>query len=261
MFLLVFPLVAQVSIVSWNIADFGKTRDATEIRIIASLVKEFDIIALQEVVAIDPGGAKAVARLADQLNRSGARWDYVVSDPTDSPGKRTERYAYLWKTNKAKLIGRAWLDKSCEPLIYREPFLARFRTRNDTLLLVNYHSRSYKDHPQEEIECFYHYPISFEGSSIIIAGDFNTKSQDKVFQPLYAQGFQPNLKSQKTTLKRKCGKGGAYLNHPIDYILYETTDFELLETGIVDFVKDCELLTEARWISDHLPVWLTIQKK
>jgi hypothetical protein len=76
---------------------------------IANYLRDYDIIAVQEVVA-GYGGVQAVARLADELNRTGTKWDYIISDPTSSPYK-TERYAFIWKTNKLKQIGKAWLEK------------------------------------------------------------------------------------------------------------------------------------------------------
>ena len=115
--LLLFALMVNLvlsaqsfSLLSWNIQDFGKTKNEREISSIAKIVQDFDIVAIQEVVAIDPGGAQAVARLAEQLNRSGTKWDYRISDPTQSPKNKTERYAFLWKENEAKLIGSPWLD-------------------------------------------------------------------------------------------------------------------------------------------------------
>jgi hypothetical protein len=44
-------------------------------------VRDYDIIAIQEVVA-GYGGAQAVAKLADELNRKGSKWNYIISDPT-----------------------------------------------------------------------------------------------------------------------------------------------------------------------------------
>jgi hypothetical protein len=97
---------ADITICSWNLKDFGSSRDDSEIRFIANVVKAYDIITIQEVVAKDPGGAQAVARLHDQLNRMGAKWDYVVSDPTSGDNSyKKERYAFLWKTSKAQRIG------------------------------------------------------------------------------------------------------------------------------------------------------------
>jgi len=121
------------SIVSWNISHFGKTKDASEINQIAKLIRDFDIVAIQEVVAVDPAGAKAVARLADELNRMGARWDYRVSDPTNSSSGKKERYAFLWKSKKIKLKGRPWLDKTFDDIIIREPYLARFQIEEEEI--------------------------------------------------------------------------------------------------------------------------------
>src|SRR5688572_892465 len=85
LFLLLFvvslQLSAQVKLVSWNIQNFGKSKSDSSISFIANTVRDFDIVAIVEVVA-GPGGAQAVARLADELNRKGSKWDYSVSDPT-----------------------------------------------------------------------------------------------------------------------------------------------------------------------------------
>jgi hypothetical protein len=66
------PPVTTVTIISWNLKDFGKTKSADEINFIAATVKPYDIVLIQEVVAKDPGGAQAVGRLAEALNRLGA---------------------------------------------------------------------------------------------------------------------------------------------------------------------------------------------
>lgn len=246
---------------SWNIQNMGGTKDDSEIERMADLLRDLDIVAIQEVVAIDPAGVRAVGRLADELNRRGARWDYRVSDPTNSSSGKKERYAFLWKTKKVKLMGRPWLDKTFDDIIIREPYLARFEFEDENILLVNYHSRVYKEQPEKEIVCFYQYPKMFDDDAIVIAGDFNKYVSDDVFKPLRDMGFQPNLENQKTTLKRKCGKQGAYLNHPIDYILVDTDVLEIKSAGVIDHVGNCEKLKRARTLSDHLAVWVELSWK
>ena len=262
--ILLFPLSMlgqQLSICSWNIQDMGRTKDEKEIEQMTILLRDMDIVAIQEVVAVDPAGVKAIGRLADVLNRKGARWDYKVSDPTNSSSGKKERYAFLWKTKKVQLVGRPWLDKTFDDIIIREPYLARFKFENENILLVNYHSRVHDEQPEKEVVCFYQYPKLFEGESIVIAGDFNKYVSDKVFEPLRAMGFQPNLENQKTTLKRKCGKQGEYLNHPIDYILVDTDALEMKDAGVLDHVRDCSQLKIARTLSDHLAVWVKVSWK
>lgn len=72
---------ASITICSWNLCNFGKSKSESEIEYIANTLKSYDIIAIQEVVAGE-GGADAVARLSDALNRKGTKWDYTISDPT-----------------------------------------------------------------------------------------------------------------------------------------------------------------------------------
>lgn len=84
LFLLVhFSFYAQVKVLSWNIENLGKSKSESTIKFIANTINPCDIVAIQEVVA-GPGGAQVVARLVDELNRKGSKWDYVVSYPTSS---------------------------------------------------------------------------------------------------------------------------------------------------------------------------------
>jgi endonuclease/exonuclease/phosphatase family metal-dependent hydrolase len=68
---------------SWNIENLGKSKSDQQIAFIATTIQDFDLIAIQEVVA-GYGGAQAVTRLAGELNRKGTSWDYVISDPTSA---------------------------------------------------------------------------------------------------------------------------------------------------------------------------------
>ena len=59
---------AQTTIVSWNLKDFGNSKSNEEINFIANTIKNYDVIAIVEVVAGN-GGAQAVARLADVFEK------------------------------------------------------------------------------------------------------------------------------------------------------------------------------------------------
>ena len=251
----VVSVSAQTKIISWNIQDFGKTKTTETIEKIANITRDYDIIVLQEVVA-GYGGTQAVAKLADELNRKGSKWDYITSPKTKSPKYKTERYAFLWKTSKVKAIGRGRLLSELEQEIYREPFLMDFEVNHNVFTILNYHSRKHDDNPSEEIKYLVDYLLA-QDKAVILAGDFNTKQNAKVFQPLYKNGFVSILKNIKTTLKRKC-KLGNYLSHPIDNMFLSQEKFTILKFGVIDFVKKCELLLQSRKISDHLPVTLTI---
>jgi hypothetical protein len=86
-----------------NIANFGQSKSDKTIHYIANYLRDYDIIAVQEVVA-GYGGVQAVARLSDELNRTGTKWDYTISDPTIAVHiKRSVMPLYGKPTNLNKL--------------------------------------------------------------------------------------------------------------------------------------------------------------
>jgi endonuclease/exonuclease/phosphatase family metal-dependent hydrolase len=117
--------------------------------------------------------------------------------------------------------------------------------------IFNYHSRKHNDKPEEEIALIISYIRNQEGYTIL-AGDFNTIQNHPVFSPLYEGSYTPAIYNQKTTLKRKCVKD-IYRNYAIDNV-FLSKDIMINKGRVVDFVKACNNLEEARKISDHLPV-------
>ncbi|MBK8489339.1 MAG: hypothetical protein IPL49_00195 [Saprospirales bacterium] len=148
------PTLSSLKLLSWNIQDFGRSKDKKEIRQIAEFLRDYDLVAIQEVVATNTSGPKAVARLADELDRMGNDWDYRISDPTDSPPYKTERYAFLWKTDRVKPVGRAWLADSLPEAVFREPYMGRFSFDGRTFLIANFHARRGQISPRRKSPCW-----------------------------------------------------------------------------------------------------------
>jgi endonuclease/exonuclease/phosphatase family metal-dependent hydrolase len=220
----------------------------------ANTIKDFDIIAIQEVVA-GYGGAQAVARLADELNRKGSSWDYVISDPTSSSAYKTERYAFLWKKSKVKKIGRPWLEKKYHLTIDREPYFCTFEYDNKQFTVVNYHAITKNRQPETEIKYFKFLPLEYPKLNLIFAGDWNCPQSHTVFNPLKKMGYQPAFINQKTSLKKEMVHG-QYLASEFDNIFYSTLNFSIKNKGIIAFYTDFNSLKEARTISDHIPIWI-----
>src|SRR5690606_36229288 len=203
------------SIATWNIQHLGQSKTDADIAFMAEVLRDFDVVAIQEVVAKHPAGAQKVAQLADAVNRKGAKWDYRISNPTKSPSVYiSERYAFLWKTSKLDLIGRAYLDSDLETQINREPYIAKFKLKKtqETFYVVNVHARTHKDQPELELVHFKDYPSRLDSNNILIVGDFNLNEQHPVWEPLYQQGFKSAVTNARTTLKHSC-QAGNYLSH------------------------------------------------
>jgi deoxyribonuclease-1-like protein len=245
---------SQTKLLSWNIENFGKSKSDQEITFITNTIKNYDIIAIQEVVA-GFGGAQAVTRLVDELNRKGSKWDYSISDPTSSSAYKTERYAFIWKTHKIKLKGKAWLEQKYHLEIDREPYFATFEINKKTITIANFHAITKSKQPETEIKFFKFLPTEYPTLNLIFVGDFNCPQSHTVFNPLRKMGYLPILVNQKTSLKRAC-KNNNCLASEFDNIYYSENKIKAKNTGVISFYKNFNTLKEARKISDHIPIWI-----
>jgi len=249
-------VVKEVRLVTWNLYNFGQSKDAQEIAFIAQQLRGYDLVAVQEV-STSLEGAKAVARLDDALDRMGAQWDYVVSEPTTGTG--SERYAFLWKPSRVRLVGRGWLEASLEGPIDREPYLARFETPDGDrrMLLASFHAVPTSKEPAREVRLLDRLHGRYPDDHVLIMGDFNLSQQDAAFDGLKRAGYRPVLVDQKTSIKMK-EQNGERLASEYDNIFYETAPLRAVRVGVIDFTVQFSTLREARTISDHLPVYMDI---
>ncbi len=249
-----FISFAQIKFCSWNIQNFGKSKTESHIKFIAKTLNGFDVVAIVEVVA-GLGGSQAVARLADELNRNGSKWDYSISDPTTGSPSKSERYAFLWKTSKLKKIGAAFLENKYQIEIEREPYLATFSSGNKEFTIATFHALPKNKQPEQEIKYLKFIPGEFLSKNIIFSGDFNCPESHTVFNPLKVSGYLSAFTKQKTSLKTKCVNNDC-LASEYDNIFYKGSKINLIKSGVVHFYKEFSILKEARKISDHLPVYL-----
>jgi deoxyribonuclease-1-like protein len=247
------PFFPQTKLLSWNLENFGKSKSDYEIEFIAKILNDFDIVAIQEVVAGN-GGALAIARLTEALNRKGTKWDYRISDPTSSSNYKTERYAFLWKTNSLKLKDKPWLEKKYHLEIDREPYFATFEINRKNITIATFHAITKSKKPETEIKYFKLLPREYPTLNLLFAGDFNCPQSHSVFMPLKKMGFAPILRNQKTSLKTK-PKGDNYLASEYDNIFYKTSSINYIKSDVILFYKKFISLKEARKVSDHIPIW------
>ena len=225
----------------------------------AQVLRGMDVIAIQEVVAKDPAGAKAVARLASALSRTGAEYDFRVSDPTNSSSPHIrERYAFIWRTSTIKLVGRPRLLSAFAKTVEREPYLAEFEWQGKRFHVVNFHARPYSEQPEQELALFRNLPDDFAETPLFVVGDFNVVSKHSVFNPWRSRGYETALLGQPTTLRRRPPPPGEeYYIHEGDNMLVPVHQVQVLERGILDFVAflgyDLDL---ANAHSDHAPVYI-----
>ena len=247
-----------MSVISWNLKDFGKSKSDAEVTYIAALVTSYDVLAIQEVVA-GFGGPQAVARLINKLNRKGSKWDFLVSSSTSgTSAHKAERYAFIYKTAKLKLVGKPWLEQKYSQWIEREPFFAKFISEGKMFTLVNYHAITRSQQPAREIKYFKLFPVAYPNDNLIFCGDFNVPQSHSVFNPLRSMGYAPVLKGQKTSLRQKCIDGDC-LASEFDNFYFNIQKFKIRSAGVLHFYRHFPEFRLARKLSDHLPVFVTFE--
>lgn len=251
-------LNAQIKIASWNLCNFGKSKSDEEIAFIANTVKNIDILAIQEV-SESYYGPQAVAKLAEELNRKGSKWDYAISEATN--GKGRERYAFIWKTSKISLKEKPTLAKSLDEAIDREPFVAKFKTNEKfEFAIATFHAVPKSKEPWRECKHLHKLSEIFPKENLMLMGDFNLSEKHLSFDKLKKTGLIPALVNVKTSIKME-QRGNEKFANEYDNVFYDSAKFKILKSGILDFTDKFPNLKEARKISDHVPVYVEVEQK
>jgi endonuclease/exonuclease/phosphatase family metal-dependent hydrolase len=261
-FLILFVITesafCSISVCSWNLQNFGNSKSNSEVDFMASTIQNFDVIAIQEVIA-GSGGVQVVERLVALMNRKGESWDYTISNPTISSSSNTsERYAFIWNKRTVTKLGAAWLENHYVAEIDREPYFATFLKDGKEFTIVSFHAKPKAKQPETEIKYFKFFPNLYPKLNLIFCGDFNCPQSHTVFNPLKTMGYVPALVDQKTTLRMKCVLTDC-LASEYDNFFYNPTKTILLKSGIIHFYQNFSSMEKARRISDHVPIYLTFK--
>ncbi len=138
-----FLVAAQdrVSIASFNLQIFGQSK-VSKVDVlgeIASIIRQFDLVAIQEIRNKDE---TAILTLMNAVNAEGREYSFIVG-PRLGRTNSKEQYAYIYRESVFKSVGEptTWLDDG--DLFEREPFLCKFQTVEGNLdfVLVNIHTK------------------------------------------------------------------------------------------------------------------------
>jgi len=245
----------DVSIVSWNIRDMGRTKDSSEIAFMAKTLKDYDIVAIQEVVT-SVYGERAVSNLVDDMNESlgCSCWEYSISNKTG--GRGTEKYAFLYNRTEVDFV-KATLVNSLDSKIVREPYVGTFIVGDDEFKIVNFHAVPESRDPEIEINIIADIDTMTE-IPMIFLGDFNHAQYNVGFDAIKSYGYAPSLIGKKTSLRTRV-KDGEYFSKEFDNFFYDIDYFRIRESYVIDFTKEFNDLSLARNISDHCPIIIKIE--
>ena len=117
-----------ILISSFNIQTFGKKKleDPWVIEKIVAIIRQFDVVAIQEVRAEDQ---TTIPRLIQRINSNGAKYDYLLG-PRLGRTVSKEQYAFIYDTASVVSSPDAiYTIEDNADLLHREPLVARFVTR------------------------------------------------------------------------------------------------------------------------------------
>ena len=248
-----------ILISSFNIQTFGKKKleDPWVIEKIVAIIRQFDVVAIQEVRAEDQ---TTIPRLIQRINSNGAKYDYLLG-PRLGRTVSKEQYAFIYDTASVVSSPDAiYTIEDNADLLHREPLVARFVTRVPqgvrpfSFSLVNMHTDP--DEVKTELPVMhtvmkgireFEY-LSAHEDDVILMGDLN--AGPKQFG-LLAQipGIYWIIDSEPTNTIRKSIWDNMIFDRGV------TNEF----TGRSGVLDICDMfgikVDDALRISDHLPIW------
>jgi len=252
-------------IASFNIEVFGKTKseDARVMYTLAEIVRNFSIVAIQEIRTQDDSHLANFVRLVNSSGKSPRRYEYVIG-PRLGNSQSKEQYAFIFDTQRV-MIDPNTVFTVGDPnnLLHREPLVASFRTTEAadsafTFTLVNVHTdpgpepNVLPDELAALAEVYREVRRTGRGEDdIIMLGDFN--ADDAYISKQTRIGMIPGV----TPLVR-----GVYSNTRQNK-LYDNLVVHMLSTteyagksGVFNFGQAYNLSpAEAEQVSDHFPEW------
>ena len=250
------PLRAPaLKIASFNLQRFGhhKVENPFVIETVIKIIKQFDIIALQEICTQQQD---LIALVVDRVNQSGGRYDYLIG-PRVGRGESLEQFAFVFNTLSIETDReQLYTVDDHDNLFLSDPLVGWFRAKQldpqsaFTFTLVNVHCDP--EHADSEIRLLPELVRSVHRDGrneddVIVAGDFGADSLS--FNYLQQRGFTVALSGTPTLVNG---------SRMVDNILLasKATDEFIGRAGTLDFLRKSNLsIDQAIQVSDHLPIW------
>jgi endonuclease/exonuclease/phosphatase family metal-dependent hydrolase len=247
---------ATIKIASFNIQVFGREKLAKPevMQILADTVRNFDVVAIQEVRSVTDD---IIPRFVQQINSTGRHYSYVIG-PRLGRTNSKEQYAFVFDAETIEADARAaYTVSDPDDLFQRPPYVVPFRVRGPppdqafTFTLINIHTEP--DETVSEIRALAQVVRAVRNDGrgeddVILLGDLN--ADPKKFGPLgQLPGMAWVINNEFTNTRG---------TKTYDNILFNraaTVEFTG-QAGVFDLIRRYNLsMEQALQVSDHFPIW------
>ncbi len=236
----------DILLASWNVRILSdKSRDDSELQMIAQIIDRYDLVAIQEV---------RDTRVLNRLRVMLPGWDYIASE---SVGRGvTELYAFFYRVSDVKPISDAKTIEDPYDVFIREPAVASFKAANFDFTLVSNHilygdSKNDRRAEIRHLDDLINYidEINNAENDVILLGDFNMPASDQSWE---MEGFIPVIDpSWKTTITDTSSYDNIWLS---DTDTYSSEFMGLYEIYHFDEILYDDDNTAKLEVSDHRPI-------
>jgi endonuclease/exonuclease/phosphatase family metal-dependent hydrolase len=244
-----------IRIATFNIKDFGKSKadDPRIIHTLAEIVRQFHLVAIQEISSTDQYLLPNFVKL---INSTGRQYHFEIG-PRLGNTPQKEQYAFVYDT-QAIMVDPQSVYTVGDPdnLLHREPLVASFSTRMPpdeafTFILVNVHTDP--DVVPQELEALaeVYRVVRRTGrgeDDVIMLGDFNAddRSLGRLTQ---IPGVTPLIRGVFSNARQNKLYDNLIIHQP------STTEYAG-RSGVFDVMKQYNLsVAQVEQVSDHFPVW------
>ncbi len=249
--------VNTILIGSFNMQRLGpsKLADAWVMERFAEIIRQFDVISLQEITSSDQ---RTLPILVELVNRSGGRYSYTISPRIgrESTGYY-EQYAFVYDTTRIQSSPEVcYVVADPGDALHREPFCGRFQTITPGFqpfsftIISNHTDPDEISHELDVLADVYRSVRQFEypEDDIILLGDLNAPPKG-----LKSLGQIPDLVPLIQNVFTNTRQSKTLDNILVDRV--QTREFTG-RAGVISLEKMFGLqLKDVERISDHLPVW------
>ena len=253
------PVTRQGDVIrigSFNAQVLGRSKSdkVVVMEILARIIRQFDVLAVQEVSAEDPD---VLARLLERVNSEGRRYDYVAGRPLGRSAPR-EQYAFLFDRESVEIDrNQLYTVEDPQQLLYRPPLVGSFRVRGPgreqafSFTLVNLRMDADRAATERTFLDDVFQLVRDDGrkeDDVILLGDFQADDED--LGPLGEMAGMTIAITKTPTNPDQ--------TRQLDNLVFDsqaTSEFTG-RAGTLNLMRQYNLsLQEALEVSDHLPVW------